>query len=155
MNQHLSQEEFAECYVDPSRSPRALRHLQDCSECSEELGRFRAAVLSFRGEVRARVEYAVVPPSLPVAGQSRASSEPSLDWRWIAVVAAAVLFGLIPALTLETRFPDVAADVTSEDASALMDSINLHLSRDLPAPMEPMMVVFPDGSFQIDSGGTQ
>jgi hypothetical protein len=158
MSKHLSDEQFAECFVASARSAELLRHVRECESCSEELERFGATVVSLRTAIRSRVEQAEAIGAVAPRRFRPAANAPVPRWQWIAGVAAVVLFGLIPVVTLETKEPIPAREETAAaDAAAaavLMDSINLHLSRDLPAPMEPLMVI-PDNEFVIDSGGVQ
>ena len=65
-----------------------------------------------------------------------------------AFVVGLFLAGLLPLVALDfTMRSGGRATAEEVDPSILMDSINLHLSRDLPAPMEPIMV--------RESGGIQ
>ena len=155
MSQHLSHEEFAQCFVG-SESLEAQRHLRECPECSAELQCFGETVASLRGAIRGRVSARVATHSEVVLQRAdRPVTSAGPRWRWAAAAAAIVLFGWIPVVTLETRLRESVPDPTYQsDAAALMDSINLHLSRDLPAPLEPMMVIS-TGSFEIRSGGNQ
>ena len=157
MNKHLSDEQFAECFVDSARSAELLRHVRECRRCSEELERFGDTVISLRTAIRSRVEQAEAAGTVATRQIRPALNAPVPRWQWVVGVAAVVLFGLIPVVTLETRGPMRTEETTAADAAAaavLMDSINLHLSRDLPAPMEPLMVI-PDNEFMIDSGGVK
>jgi hypothetical protein len=153
MTEHLSDEQFAECFVGSVQSAELLRHVRECGRCSEELERFGGAVVSLRSAIRNRVEHAE-----SQAIQDLRQTRPVVHalvpkWQWAVAVAAMVLFGLIPVITLETKQPArTVEDITDAEAAALMDAINLHLSRDLPAPMEPLMVI-PDNQFIIDAGG--
>ena len=155
MSNHLSQEEFAKCIV--GQSARAeLQHIRECPQCSTELERFNSTLSQFRTVVRDRIDdrIAMHPnmASLKPAGASIASFR--LAW-----VGAAVLALVLPLLISETKprkhnVQQVVVE-TSGDADAVMKRVNLHLSRTLPAPMEPMMGLIPSDELITKSGGVK
>jgi hypothetical protein len=89
--------------------------------------------------------------------------------RWIVVAMAVGLLTAIPiyrqvealtprARTTETvRLPQASlsiAEGTSDDV-LLMDAVSTHLSRTIPAPMEPIMALIRDSDSTTHAGGTQ
>ena len=70
--------------------------------------------------------------------------------------AAAVLLGLLPLLMTETELPEVTAKTSPQksDAHELMEAVNIHLLRTLPAPMERVMALLPQEESR-ESGGNQ
>jgi hypothetical protein len=151
MSEHLSHERFARCFVESL--PELEGHVRECPECSAELKRFGESVGQLRDKIRGRINAHV--ESLPVHASPRQKERTGHPkWQWALATATVVVVGLIPMATLDTRLGARSPKVSTEiDPSVLMDSINLHLSRDLPAPMEPMMVVFPRK--ESASGGVQ
>jgi hypothetical protein len=151
MSEHLSHEQFARCFVETP--PELESHVRECPECSEELKRFGESISQLRDKIRGRINAHV--ESLPVhAGPRQEERAGHQKWQWALAAATVAVVGFIPMATLDTRPGARSPKVSTEtDPSVLMDSINLHLSRDLPAPMEPMMVVFPRK--ESASGGVQ
>jgi hypothetical protein len=77
-------------------------------------------------------------------------------WRQVLAFAAVVLLGMFPFFMSEVK-PEEAIEKASAQtsANALMDAINLHLSRTMPSPMEPMMFLIPSDESTTKSGGLQ
>jgi anti-sigma factor RsiW len=155
MSNHLSHEQFARCFVARSDSPE-LRHIQECPECSAAFERFDDAIAAFRSAIRGRIDAQVAtqtPDPLKPSVRQAGGIAPKRRWAWAAAVV--ILLALFPLLSSERKSeegletPSVA---TSPDA--LMDAINVHLSRTVPAPMEPMMLL-PNEPFINESGGIQ
>ena len=148
MSKHLTQEQFARCFVEGA-SGTEWEHLTECSECQTELDRFGGTVSALRLAVRGRVDAHVVTQTfdLPVARQTPKT-------RWALAAAALLLFGIAPFLT---ERPPQAVDESPAEASpeALMNAINLHLSRTMPSPMEPMMSLIPRDVYVTELGGVQ
>ena len=154
MSNHLSQDQFAKCAIGQSTSAER-QHLIECATCSAELERFGNTLSLFRTALRDRVDaqaestVMVLKPSA-----SRASGFSVLRWAFIA--SAVLVFISVPLLKREEPKPPVIENVSTEvDANALMDAVNLHLSRTVPAPMERMLIVIPDDESITQSGGTQ
>ena len=158
MSNHLSQDQFAKCIVGQA-TPAERLHLNECSECTAELDRFAAALSSFRSAVRSRVDDRVASLQAPLIVEVPIEPEAAgiPKWRWALVVAAAVFAVVVPFLTSEKKPQEVSEKpspvTTSPDA--LMDAVHRHLSRTLPAPMEPMMVLIAGDEPVNDPGGVQ
>ena len=150
MNPHLSQEQFARCFVDAATGEE-LRHIAACGVCKSELEDFGKTVSSLRHAIRERVDSQIaIQPFVP------RDSQPLPMTRWALVAAMALLFGLAPFLTTFPVKESRRIAVSSSEASeVLMDSINVHLSRTVPSPMEPMMSLLPGGETEIVWGGIQ
>ena len=148
MNPHLSPEQFARCFVSIG-SRRELHHVAGCSACREELEAFERTVSSFRLALRGHVDEsaAVSRAKLPPPATS-----PRLRWAVVAVTVS-VLLGMIPLLTERPSNPPEVPVASSPDA--LMNAVNLHLSRTLPSPMEPVMSLLPGGEPQFVIGEVQ
>lgn len=151
MSGHLSPIEFAKCFVEGPAGPE-LRHLMECPECRAELDQFRGTVASFRSAIRERVDVQVESaPGIPLAGIRPAARTSGLRW---VLAAAVVVLVLLPVFMTEKKSPEVVREATVKmDPDALMDAINLHLLRTVPAPMEPMLALVPSAESEIESGG--
>jgi hypothetical protein len=154
MSNHLSQDQFAKCVIGQSMSAER-QHLTECATCSAELERFGNTLSLFRTALRDRVDaqaestVTVLKPSA-----SRASGFSILRWAFIA--SAVLVFISVPLLKREEPKPSAIENVSTDvDANALMDAVNLHLSRTVPAPMERMLIVIPDEQSLTQSRGTQ
>jgi len=143
MSHHLSEDQFTKCAVGGGGKAET-EHLRNCPECSAEMDRFGKTMSAFRSAVRNRIESHVprrfvepFAPSIPI-------------WRWAAVVALFIVVVSIP-FFISTPKPQES----EIDPNTLMREVNLHLSRTVPAPMEPMLVLIPDNEPEIESGGVQ
>jgi hypothetical protein len=149
MNRHLSPQESAESFSGQPLDPALLSHLRECLECRAELDRFGETVLAFRGALREVINAHVeLTPAIELQPHHWAEAPARGRWQWAVAAAVVVLAGLLPIVALDFTQRSGGRPASEEvDPSVLMDSINLHLSRDLPAPMEPIMV--------RESGGIQ
>jgi hypothetical protein len=136
MNHHLSQEQFAKCFVGET-TEEEHQHLLNCTQCAAELEQFGGAISSLRQAIRTRVDDHV--PS-PISLPSKPQRMPAMRWALVAVVV--LIVGTIPFLTRRPAEP--AAPAAAESPEDLMNAIDAHLSRTMPSPMEPMMSLFPD-----------
>jgi hypothetical protein len=63
---------------------------------------------------------------------------------------------IVPFLTSTTAPRGVIESTpTPTDPEALMESVNLHLARTIPAPMEPILALLPSNDSINESGGVQ
>jgi anti-sigma factor RsiW len=122
------------------------QHVTECAECGAELNGFGNTVSSLRHAIRGRVDAQVESrpaAAIPVLIQPATPGIRKL--RWALATAAVLLVGMVPFVTSEK--PEAVAVTTEEPAEtspdALMNAINAHLSRTVPAPMEPMMSLLP------------
>jgi hypothetical protein len=154
MNNHLSSEQFAKCFIGRS-SGEDLRHIAECAECRAELDRFGTTVSLFRGAIRDRVDARI--SSQPAAMRNTAIETVSAGvpiWRWAVLAAAAVVLVALPFFTNQKPTQDVIEKTTTAtDPDTLMKAVNLHLSRTVPAPMEPMMNLIPKNEWTTETGG--
>src|SRR5687767_15111908 len=129
MNEHLSSEQLARCFVGGATNEER-HHIRECSQCCTELERFDDVVGSFRRAVRAQVEHrTALRPSSPMTFPGIPDAMPKPAWRPAMAAAAAVLLGLLPLLMTETRLPAVTTKPAppERDAHALMEAVNIHL----------------------------
>ena len=154
MNNHLSEDQFSKCIAGRPAKVE-LQHIAECSECSAELERFGNTLSLFRGAIRDRIDdrVALYPSGLSPRRPAHAGI---LKWRWALVVAAAVVLVLVPFLRSEKKPQAVIAEQSSEtDPDAVMRAVELHLSRTVPAPMEPIMALIPNDESKAQTGGLQ
>jgi hypothetical protein len=157
MSNHFSQEQFAK-YIVGQSAKAELQHLSECPQCSAELEQFNNTLSEFRTIVRDRIDDRIAShPLMPALKPARASIA-FFNLAWIGAVVAALVLPLFISEP-KPRKPVVQPAVveTSGDISpdAVMQRVNLHLSRTLPAPMEPMMDLIPSDEPVTKSGGVK
>jgi len=153
MNDHLSEDQFAKCIL--GRSTRAeLQHIRECPECSIELERFEKMLSLFRTALRDRIDDRVAshpPDETPL--RRREAGISTVRWAW---VTAAIVALIIPMFISEKKPQKVDEQgFTEANPVAIMDRVNLHLSRTVPAPMEPMMSLIPSDQLISNTGGVR
>lgn len=156
MSHHLSEDQFAKCAA--GRAGKAeLEHIHNCLECRTELERFSNTLSLFRSTVRDRVDARAASLEWAIPSVATAPPEASISlWRWAAVVALFVVVVSIPFFITVPKPSHVITETSTEmDPDALMRAVNLHLSRTVPAPMEPVLALIPDNEPKIESGGVQ
>jgi len=155
MSHHLSETQFARC-VAGTAEKKEQQHLLECANCRAELDLFGSAISSFRIAVRDRVESHIAGEFAPDVSRSHLFARASLPG-WILVAAAMMLFavGLLPLFSSTRPQPRVIPNESTTDPNALMNAVNLHLLRRVPAPMEPMFVLIPTTDATTQSGGTR
>jgi hypothetical protein len=156
MKGHLSEDQVTTCAAGRPTAAE-LDHIRECPECGAELERFGTAVSLFRSAVRHRIDERV---ALRASGVSQVSIRPAVGriskWHW--ALGAAALFALIvlPFFRNPDRpQPSSEQVATGANADAIMDAVNRHLSRTVPAPMEPVMALIPGDELTSESGGVQ
>ena len=141
MSNHLSATQFASCLAGTAGNPEQ-QHLLDCRGLSRRTGSLGSAISSFRHAVRDRVESHIAGEPAPIASRSAITAQAPVP-KWIVVAAVIVLaLGMVPLLTEMPEHRAVPND-SAMDPNALMNAVNLHLLRKVPAPMEPMFVLIP------------
>jgi hypothetical protein len=154
MNNHLSQDQFAKCFIGQITTAER-QHLTGCAACTAELERFGNTLSLFRTALRDRVDaqptsrISVVSPVLPQSPRGFSML------RWAFIATAVLVFVSMPLFKREEPKVVIENVMSDADANALMDAVNLHLSRTVPAPMEGMLIVIPDDQSNTQSGGTQ
>ena len=153
MSNHLSHDQFARGFLGRPTSAE-LRHIQECASCKAELDRFGGAISSFRSAVRRRVDDRASSWSVAASASPRSAAK-TTAWRW-ALAASATAVLALPFLTNEIQ-PQRVVDRTAREVSAddLMKAVNVHLSRTMPEPMEPILSLFPDYELVTDEGGVR
>jgi uncharacterized membrane protein YvbJ len=155
MNNHFTQNQFAK--IAAGGATRAeLEHLRDCRDCGTEMESFQKTLSQFRSAVRTRVDDRLA-AYRPEISFSKTRDARVSKWNWALVAAAVVVAIVVPYLTNVSQIQPESSTpaITETDADALMNRVNLHLSRSLPAPMEPIMSLIPSGELLIKSGGVR
>ena len=146
MSNHLSQDRLSMWIVGQS-TPEEQRHVRECPECGEELARFQDPVTTFRIVMQ---DWAEREPRLwGVSDVLRPRAFVSPSWRWAAVGMAVMMLTAIPIFKLQN---DLERQTKAKEAVLLMEAVNLHLSRTVPAPMEAVMALIPNDQSTTKSG---
>jgi hypothetical protein len=143
MSNHLSKEQLAKCFVGQS-TVEERQHLSVCGECSAQLDRFRESISTFSN---ALTDCAAARVALQPGFEIRPATVGDPRWRWALVAATALVLAVMPFVGIKT---DIIPRQTLEtppqshtDADALMRTVQLQLSRTIPAPMEPVIALLP------------
>jgi hypothetical protein len=150
MSHHLSEDQFEACIIGRA-GQHELVHINECPECRAELEHFRKALSMFRSAVADIAEEHVAVHSSDISASSL-SSAGIPAWRWALAVTAFVAAIMLPIVVSRTNPPKPAEHLSPE---AVMERLNRHLSRTVPAPMEPMMSLISSEPFANESGGVQ
>jgi len=147
MINHLSEDQFEACVLE--RAGRVeLEHVGGCAECRAELERFRKGLSLYRSAVWELVEDRA---ALPVADVT-ASTAAIPTWRWALAITAFVFAIVTPIIVTENKLPQKTRQMSPAE---VMERMNRHLSRTVPAPMEPMMSLISNDQFANERGGVQ
>lgn len=150
MSHHLSEDQFEACILGRA-GQWELAHINECRECRAELEQFRKALSMFRSAVADIVEDHAALHSSGVSGSARSSADIPA-WRWAVVLTVFVAAIMLPIVVSHTNPPKPAEQMSPE---AVMERLNRHLSRTVPAPMEPMMSLISSEPFANKPGGVQ
>jgi hypothetical protein len=148
MNSHLSSEQISEFIIGKATAKQA-QHAAKCAECAAELAQLQETLSGFRHSVQHWSEQSggsMIPDPAFLSRESRVFLYPV---RW-ALGAAALIVLAIPVYQ-DIRNRD--RERQAEDA-LLLERVNAHLSRAVPAPMEPLLELLSDGSAD-ELGGRQ
>jgi hypothetical protein len=154
MSNHLSQDQFANCVIGRA-TPTERQHVMECSVCSAELERFGNTLSVFRTALRDRIDAQPASNITVLSPVLHESPHGFSILRWAFIATAVVVFVSMPLFKREEPKRVIESVSSDTDANALMDAVNLHLSRTVPAPMERMLIVIPDDQSITQSGGTQ
>jgi len=156
MSNHLSEDQFAKCIAGLPTGAE-LQHIRGCPECRAELENLGTTISLFRSALRDRIDDRMAlqrPAVTPFPIRPAETVMPG--WRWAVVAAALVVFVMLP-FFISKPIPQESSPAVSieTDADALMNAVNIRLSRTLPAPMEPMMSLLPSAEPITEFGGVQ
>jgi hypothetical protein len=169
MNNHLSQDQRSMWILGRS-TPEERRHGAECPQCRAQLARFEEPVATFKNAMHERSDREKVPRLEEVSiFLRRPPAYVTGALRWAAVGIAVTLLTTIPiyrqvALMRRAGTTEgvtsskgdllIAVEKTNDDV-LLMDAVNAHLSRTIPAPMEPIMALIPGSESTTHAGGMQ
>ena len=158
MSHHLSEDQFARRFLEPPANGE-LRHIDECSECRAALDNFGHSISSFRSAVRGQIDarLALCPSAeAPWSNPPARAAGAMWRWAWIAATTVIALVVMAPFFT-KKKEPDQVINTTQTLTSpdALMNAVNLHVSRTVPAPMERIMTLMPSDELITESGGVQ
>jgi len=136
MSKHLTENQLSMCILGKS-TPDERQHLQECRQCKEELARFHQPISAFESAMKdwslrqdvPRIDATVLARTASLRG-----------WGWAAAGIAVVLAASIPIYKTGT---EARRSSMADDAAILMEAVDFHLSRTVPAPMEPIMALIP------------
>jgi hypothetical protein len=150
MSHHLSENQFEACILGHA-GPAELTHINDCPDCRAEFQRFSKSLSLFRRAVWDLADDRAALSSSNVTAPA-VSTTNIPKWRWALVVATFVVAVAIPILVGETNPPKPTEQMSPE---AVMERLNRHLARTVPAPMEPVMSLISIEPFASEPGGVQ
>jgi anti-sigma factor RsiW len=152
MSMHLTEEQFS-MQVSGEASTAVREHLAQCAKCRDEVEAFSSAMALFRSVVHESAEARV---NTGESGASRESPPAEVavgKWKWMWVAASALTLVLLPFVMREGGRAPVTEDAAVElHPDVLMDTVNMHLSRTLPAPLEPILALLPADESAVESG---
>lgn len=163
MSNHLSQDQLS-MWILGRCTPEERQHGLDCAQCSAELARFQEPVSTFRTAFQDWSDRESAPQLQEVTTfllRPRRFFIPS--WSWAALGMAVVLLTSLPLYRQQEELmrgskgqgPSAPASTSVDEDALLMHEVRRHLSRTLPAPMEPIMALVPNPESKISSGGIQ
>ena len=125
---HLTSEQISRIVVGDA-VPDEKQHVLECAECSAEAARVRETLSLFRASLERWAE-----------SDSRLAWSPSARFRrrplrWVLAAAVMVVVIVMP---IHKNAVERQRLVEAEDA-LLLEQVNAHVSRIVPAPMEPLM----------------
>ena len=142
MISHLSSKQISKVLAGKA-TPEERLHANECAECRTELIRLRETLSLFRDSVLKWADegYRSAPVSAAFlrVEKSAYSRQPL---RWALITALLILFVAVP---LYRSVSDHHRQTDADDA-LLLEQVNAHLSRAVPAPMEPLMQLLSDSS---------
>ena len=144
MSEHLSHDQISR-WIMGQATPDEEQHGLECSQCSAELNRFRESISTFRVAMQEWSERKAAPrlEKNPSAAFGPQMAQPIMRWALLAMTFA-VLVG-IPFYQHRNTPESITESVATSpmDDVLLMESVNAHLSRPMPMPMERVMALLP------------
>jgi hypothetical protein len=157
MSSHLSQDQLSMCILDRA-TPEEQLHGRECPECSAELARFRDPIATFRTAMQDWSDRENVPRLADVSvflSRGHRGGNPVWQWMPVAMAVMIVVLTAVPIYVQQRKLQQTQAEEAARRDALLMDAVNVHLSRTLPTPMEPIMALVPEQEFDIEQGGIQ
>jgi len=151
MKHHLSREQISGILAGIA-TPEEEQHVSVCIECNLELARFRETLTCFRDSVTEwtdREGGSALPDAAFLENRSFALRVRRL--RWVLVTASLIVLLAVPFYKLRN---DQQREAQALQDSLLLEEVNAHISRTVPAPMEPLMELLSDVYIE-EPGGRQ
>ena len=127
--------------------------MSECSQCAAELEGFHGTVNSFRSSFRELIDTQLA-SNLDLSTPPQSAHRPIALWGLAAAMIAMVI--AVPAFHDNMGPKRVAGESAADtDPNALMNSIQTHLSRTVPGPMEPILIFVRDRDLDSDQRGVQ
>jgi hypothetical protein len=153
MSNHLTEDQFARCAVGQGLKAE-LQHVLECAECRLELDTFKTNLGRFGVAIRQKVDNRLA--SRPWHfNPSRVPSAVAVPMWRLGVVFASILALVLPFFMAGRKPEPRQAAPIEMDADAIMNAVNRHLSRTVPAPMEPAFSLIPSEELISQPGGVQ
>ena len=151
MSNHLRPDQITRCIVDQGTAAER-QHLTICVLCRSQLDNFENSVSVFRSSIRHHIDEHLESRPFAVAAPVHPQPHTHSAWRWVLAASAVVMLVVGFFMSSTEPRPMIEQVSTDSDPDVLMRAVNLHLSRTLPAPMEPMIAVVPAGVSSPESG---
>jgi hypothetical protein len=153
MSKHLTEDQIARCFAGQYTIDER-QHIQQCAACGAQLDRLASSISLFRNAVRDRIDARVALHAPAIVFEDQPPVPATPIWKWAMVTVVAVLLVALPFfITRPQQFVENAS--APADPDILMREINVHLSRTMPAPMEPILTLIPDSESKSLVGGVQ
>jgi hypothetical protein len=152
MSDHLTERQLSTWLAGRS-TPGQQQHVRECPQCSDAVSSFLGPISTFQSAMQDWSNR----QDLPRFTEGLASPQPRrriIDPRWGWAVAAAAVV-ILTAIPLYRQGSELQRSAKAAEAAQVMDTVNQHLSRTVPAPMEPIMALIPINEYLIQTGGIQ
>jgi len=150
MISHLSSDQISRLMIGEA-TPQEAQHAVECAQCAEEVTRMRETLSMFRDSAQHWSERSG--GSIAPNRAFLQAASPAFDvspFRWALAMAVLILVVMVP---VYKSISDRHRAADAEDA-LLLEQVNAHLSRNVAAPMEPLMELLSEGSAD-EIGGRQ
>lgn len=139
MTPHLTSRQTSE-WLAGFRSPEMDRHLAECAECRAAIRQFESVMNAFRQVVHGRSEQHLSPDFVWTPPTGAARFRAGFRSFYPAFAAAVVMILLAVALLVPLR-PHASGQEMASTDSALLQQVDNEISRSVPEPMEPLMLL--------------
>jgi hypothetical protein len=157
MIHHLSQDQLSMCILGRA-TPEEQQHGRECRECSAALARFQEPMSTFRAVMQEWSDRENVPRLAEISVfLSKPARLSNPVWGWVPAALAVMIVALtaVPIYVQQSKLQQTQAEEAARRDAQLMEAVTVHLSRTLPAPMEPIMALVPEQESVNQPGGIQ
>ena len=134
---HLTSKQIHEWTIG-ERNRDAAQHLEICQACRDEIVTLQDGLQAFRHSVHRLASTEMT------AATVKSSTSPrtlQLSWKWATTIAVSMGLVLFPIYLDRSK---ARQDAQTAQDSLLLNQINARLSRTVPEPMEPLMILMND-----------